>query len=56
LREVALKALDDRQETPVAALRKSGLSSEPAGQSGGYMPKRRLLVEAHDRVVSSDET
>ena len=54
LREVALKALDDRQETPVAALLKSGaLDLSRPGNLAAYMPKRpALLVEARDdRIV-----
>lgn len=54
LREVALKALDDRQETPVAALLKSGaLDLSKPGNLAAYMPKRpALLVEAKDdRIV-----
>jgi hypothetical protein len=54
LREVALKALDDRQETPVAALLKSGaLDLSRPGNLAAYMPKRpALLVEAKDdRIV-----
>jgi hypothetical protein len=54
LREVALKALDDRQDTPVAALLKSGaLDLSKPGNLAAYMPKRpALLVEAKDdRIV-----
>jgi hypothetical protein len=54
LREVALKALDERQETPVAALLKSGaLDLSKPGNLAAYMPKRpALLVEAKDdRIV-----
>jgi hypothetical protein len=54
LREVAMKALDDRQETPVAALLKSGaLDLSRPGNLAAYMPKRpALLVEAKDdRIV-----
>ncbi len=54
LREVALKALDDRQETPVAALLKSGaLDLSRPGNLAAYMPKRpAMLVEAKDdRIV-----
>jgi hypothetical protein len=54
LREVALKALDDRQETPVAALLKSGaLDLSKPGNLAAYMPKRPpMLVEAKDdRIV-----
>jgi hypothetical protein len=54
LREVALKALDDRQETPVAALLKSGaLDLSKPGNLAAFMPKRpALLVEAKDdRIV-----
>jgi len=54
LREVALKALDDRQETPVAALLKSGaLDLSKPGNLAAYMPRRpALLVEAKDdRIV-----
>jgi hypothetical protein len=54
LRDVALKALDDRQQTPVAALLKSGaLDLSRPGNLAAYMPKRpALLVEARDdRIV-----
>jgi hypothetical protein len=54
LREVALKALDDRQDTQVAALLKSGaLDLSKPGNLAAYMPKRpALLVEAKDdRIV-----
>lgn len=54
LREVALKALDDRQETPIAALLKSGaLDLSRPGNLAAYMPKRPpMLVEARDdRIV-----
>jgi hypothetical protein len=54
LREVGLKALDDRQETPVAALLKSGaLDLSKPGNLAAYMPRRpALLVEARDdRIV-----
>lgn len=54
LRDVSLKALDDRQETPVAALLKSGaLDLSRPGNLAAYMPKRPpLLVEARDdRIV-----
>jgi len=54
LREVGLKALDDRQETPIAALLKSGaLDLSKPGNLAAYMPKRpALLVEARDdRIV-----
>jgi hypothetical protein len=54
LREVLLKALDDRQETPIAALLKSGaLDLSKPGNLAAYMPKRPpMLVEARDdRIV-----
>jgi hypothetical protein len=54
LREVALKCLDDRQETPVAALLRSGaLDLSKPGNLAAYMPRRpALLVEAQgDRIV-----
>jgi hypothetical protein len=54
LRNVSLKALDDRQETPVAALLKSGaLDLSKPGNLAAYMPKRPpMLVEAKDdRIV-----
>jgi hypothetical protein len=54
LREVALKALDERQETPIAALLKSGaLDLSRPGNLAAYMPKRPpMLVEARDdRIV-----
>ena len=54
LREVAMKCLDDRQETPVAALLRSGaLDLSRPGNLAAYMPKRpALLVEAKDdRIV-----
>jgi hypothetical protein len=54
LREVLLKALDERQETPVAALLKSGaLDLSKPGNLAAYMPKRpAMLVEARDdRIV-----
>ncbi len=54
LREVALKTLDDRQETPVAALLRSGaLDLSKPGNLAAYMPRRpALLVEARDdRIV-----
>ena len=54
LREVTMKALDDRQETPVAALLKSGaLDLSRPGNLAAYMPKRPpVLVEARDdRIV-----
>ncbi|HTQ02971.1 MAG TPA: hypothetical protein VMI54_03910 [Polyangiaceae bacterium] len=54
LRDVALKALDERQETPIAALLKSGaLDLSKPGNLAAYMPKRpALLVEARDdRIV-----
>ena len=54
LREVAMKCLDDRQETPVAALLRAGaLDLSRPGNLAAYMPKRpALLVEAKDdRIV-----
>lgn len=54
LREVSLKVLDDRQETPVAALLKSGaLDLSKPGNLAAFMPRRPpLLVEAKDdRIV-----
>jgi hypothetical protein len=54
LAEVSLKVLDLTQETPVAALLKSGaLDLSKPGNLAAYMPKRPpMLVEARDdRVV-----
>ena len=54
LAQVSLKVLDDTQETPIAALLKSGaLDLSKPGNLAAYMPKRPpLLVEARDdRVV-----
>jgi hypothetical protein len=54
LAQVAMKVLDDSQETPVAALLKSGaLDLSKPGNLAAYMPKRPpMLVEARDdRVV-----
>jgi hypothetical protein len=54
LAQVSLKVLDDSQETPVAALLKSGaLDLSKPGNLAAYMPKRPpMLVEARDdRVV-----
>jgi len=54
LADVSLKVLDDTQDTPVAALLKSGaLDLSKPGNLAAYMPKRpALLVEARDdRIV-----
>jgi len=54
LADVSLKVLDETQETPVAALLKSGaLDLSKPGNLAAYMPRRPpLLVEARDdRVV-----
>ncbi|HEY3501007.1 MAG TPA: hypothetical protein VGK73_40215 [Polyangiaceae bacterium] len=54
LAQVSLKVLDPTQETPIAALLKSGaLDLSKPGNLAAYMPKRPpLLVEARDdRVV-----
>jgi hypothetical protein len=54
LADVSLKVLDDTQDTPVAALLKSGaLDLSKPGNLAAYMPKRpAMLVEARDdRVV-----
>jgi hypothetical protein len=54
LAQVSMKVLDDSQETPVAALLKSGaLDLSKPGNLAAYMPKRPpMLVEARDdRVV-----
>jgi hypothetical protein len=54
LADVSLKVLDDSQDTPVAALLKSGaLDLSKPGNLAAYMPKRpALLVEARDdRIV-----
>jgi hypothetical protein len=54
LKDVSMKVLDDTQDTPVAALLKSGaLDLSKPGNLAAYMPKRPpLLVEARDdRIV-----
>lgn len=54
LRDVSLKVLDERAQTPVAALLRSGaLDLSKPGNLAAYMPKRpAFLVEAaDDRVV-----
>jgi hypothetical protein len=54
LADVSMKVLDDTQDTPVAALLKSGaLDLSKPGNLAAYMPKRPpLLVEARDdRIV-----
>jgi hypothetical protein len=54
LREVGLKALDDRQETPIAALLKSGaLDLSKPGNLVAFIPKRPpMIVDAKDdRIV-----
>jgi hypothetical protein len=54
LAEVSLKVLDDKVDTPVAALLKSGaLDLSKPGNLAAYMPKRPpILVEARDdRIV-----
>ncbi len=54
LADVSLRVLDETQETPVAALLRSGaLDLSKPGNLAAYMPKRpALLVEARDdRVV-----
>jgi len=54
LKDVSMKVLDDSQDTPVAALLKSGaLDLSKPGNLAAYMPKRpALLVEARDdRIV-----
>jgi hypothetical protein len=56
LAEVSLKVLDDRIESPLAALLKSGaLDLSKPGNLVAYMPKRpALLVEAKDDRISID--
>jgi len=54
LADVALKVLDDKAESPIAALLKSGaLDLSKPGNLAAYMPKRpAVLVEAaDDRIV-----
>jgi hypothetical protein len=56
LANVSLKVLDDRVESPLAALLKSGaLDLSKPGNLAAYMPKRpAILVEARDDRVSID--
>ncbi|MGC4088372.1 MAG: hypothetical protein QM756_10815 [Polyangiaceae bacterium] len=56
LAQVSLKVLDDRVESPLAALLKSGaLDLSKPGNLVAYMPKRPpILVEARDDKISLD--
>jgi hypothetical protein len=56
LADVSLRVLDDTQDTPVAALLKSGaLDLSKPGNLAAYMPKRPpFLVEAKDDRIALD--
>jgi hypothetical protein len=56
LRDVELKLVDPKAETPVATLLKSGaLDLSKPGNLAAFMPKRPpMLVDAHDDVIVLD--